>query len=98
MSNKYNTEIVANTTGYSDTIPLEEGVWNIFVSSPSWGNADLVVKEGGKFYDAKSAYTGTYGKINFTEDSVIEINGGIVCGLNVNSIASGITLVAKKSL
>jgi len=91
-----NTEITANTSGYTSSITLEPGLWNLFVTSTSWasGSCDLQVSADNViFFDATENDT----VVSFTENAVKEINGGLILRLDVSGNVSGVYLVAKKS-
>jgi predicted outer membrane repeat protein len=89
-----NTEIIATTTGPSSKfITLEDGLWNIFITSSNWGSANIQIShDGSTWFNAQE----NNADILFTTNSAKEINGGLFLRLNVVSHSANINLVAKK--
>lgn len=90
-----NTAQIANASGASPSITLEPGLWNLFVTSTGWGSADVQIShDNNHWFDLEDAD----GIVNFTADSVQEINGGVLLRLWVNSYDQDINFVAKRAL
>lgn len=88
-----NTEITATATGATNSITLPDGIWNIFITSSSWGSANLQVS-----YDNSTWFNvqENSADVVFTSNSVKEINGGLLLRLDVGTYVANIILTAKK--
>lgn len=95
---KYNTEITSNTSGYTSSITLEPGIWNIFVSATTWGGGSGILQtshDNDTFFNLKDIQGNI---VSFAENDVKEINGGVILRTNNITNVSGFYLVAKKAI
>ena len=89
-----NTSIIATGTGEtSQVISLPDGIFNLFISSSGWGSTKIEISPDGNDW---FPIQGSGSDLSLSKNSYMEINGGVMVRLNVQTYSQNIKASVKR--